>query len=113
VAISPASSSRRGRSSGWICTVLGLFENWDCTVGERQLLQGDTLVLYTDGVTESLNDDGDEFSEQRLLNAILLNHNLPPEEMVRAILAAVQDFGGAEQHDDITLIVARVPPEPA
>jgi serine phosphatase RsbU (regulator of sigma subunit) len=95
------------------CTVLGLFETWDCTVGERQLVQGDTLVLYTDGVTESLNDDGDEFGEQRLLNAILQNRNLPPEEMVRAILESVQAFGGAEQQDDITLIVARVPPEPA
>jgi serine phosphatase RsbU (regulator of sigma subunit)/catechol 2,3-dioxygenase-like lactoylglutathione lyase family enzyme len=95
------------------CTVLGLFENWDCTVGERQLLQGDTLVLYTDGVTESLNGDGDEFGEQRLLNAILQNRNLSPEELVSAILESVQAFAGAEQQDDITLIVARVPPEPA
>jgi serine phosphatase RsbU (regulator of sigma subunit) len=43
--------------------VLGLFENWDCSLEERQLLAGDTLVLYTDGTTESFNDAGEEFGD--------------------------------------------------
>src|SRR5437899_1650684 len=35
------------------CTVLGLFEQWDCSIEERQIFAGDTLALYTDGITES------------------------------------------------------------
>src|SRR5215471_8012164 len=48
------------------CTVLGIFKNWDCAVGERQLFPGDIFALYTDGITESFNDTGEEFGEERL-----------------------------------------------
>ena len=51
------------------CTVLGLDE-WDCSMGESRLFPGDTLVLYTDGVTESFNDAGEEFGEERLVEAL-------------------------------------------
>ena len=40
------------------CTVMGLFEAWQCEIAEVQLAAGDTLVLYTDGVTEATNADG-------------------------------------------------------
>lgn len=39
-------------------TLLGLFAEWDCTIGECTLLPGDTLALYTDGITEAYNDAG-------------------------------------------------------
>jgi serine phosphatase RsbU (regulator of sigma subunit) len=52
--------------------VLGLFEEWDCAVGERQLRPGDLFVLYTDGVTESFNEAEEEFGEQRLVEACLM-----------------------------------------
>ena len=89
------------------CTVLGLFEAWDCTIDERQLSPGDTLVLYTDGVTECFNDDGEEFGESGLTQALVRYRQLTPNEIVAAILAEVQRFGGSEQHDDITLIAAK------
>ena len=89
------------------CTVLGLFESWDCTIDERQLAAGDTLVLYTDGVTESFNDAGEEFGERGLTEALMRHRQLPTQELVSAILAEVQSFGGTEQHDDITLIAAK------
>src|SRR5262249_40782266 len=47
------------------CTVLGLFNEWDCSTGESNLRSGDTLALYTDGVTESFNDAEEEFGEER------------------------------------------------
>jgi len=53
------------------CTVLGLFKEWSPSIAEKQLLAGDTLALYTDGVTECFNDAGDEFGEQRLIEALL------------------------------------------
>ena len=51
-------------------TLLGLFKEWDCSLGECELASGDTLALYTDGVTEACNDAGEEFGEQLLGRSI-------------------------------------------
>lgn len=51
-------------------TVLGPFRDWDCSIEERQVSAGDMLAIYTDGVTESFNDRGEEFGEQRLIEAL-------------------------------------------
>jgi serine phosphatase RsbU (regulator of sigma subunit) len=88
-------------------TVLGLFTQWDCSVEECQLVGGDTLALYTDGVTESFNEGGDEFGEDGLLQSLKRHAELCPNDMVQAILADVQRFGAEEQHDDITLMIAK------
>jgi len=89
------------------CTVLGLFREWDCSVEEQQLFPGDVLVLYTDGITESFNDAGDEFAEERLIEALRRDRGQAAETVVRAIVDEVQQFSHGEQHDDITLIFAR------
>jgi serine phosphatase RsbU (regulator of sigma subunit) len=52
------------------CTVLGIFPQWECITGERPLCPGDTLALYTDGLTESFNDAGQEFGEERLATSL-------------------------------------------
>jgi catechol 2,3-dioxygenase-like lactoylglutathione lyase family enzyme len=51
-------------------TVLGIFKQWDCEVGECQLAPGDIFALYTDGITESFNHNGEEFGESRLLDSL-------------------------------------------
>ncbi len=89
------------------CSVMGLFENWCCSIRELDLGAGDTLVLYTDGVTESTNDCGDEFGEQRLIEALRRHRHMSPQDLLAAVLSEVQPFSSHEQHDDITLIVAR------
>jgi serine phosphatase RsbU (regulator of sigma subunit) len=88
------------------CTVLGLFKEWDCTMEERSLYSGDKLILYTDGVTESFNDAGEEFGEERLIEALLRHRELPSPALLQAIVHDVRQFSSHEQHDDITLIVA-------
>jgi serine phosphatase RsbU (regulator of sigma subunit)/catechol 2,3-dioxygenase-like lactoylglutathione lyase family enzyme len=88
-------------------TVLGIFEQWDCEVGECRLDPGDTLALYTDGITESRNDAGDEFGESGLVDALRRHRELPSEALVAAIVREVQKFSPHEQHDDITLIAAK------
>jgi serine phosphatase RsbU (regulator of sigma subunit)/catechol 2,3-dioxygenase-like lactoylglutathione lyase family enzyme len=88
-------------------TVLGIFKEWDCAIRERQLFPGDTLALYTDGVTESFNDREGEFGEQRLIQALKRNRELPPQMLVQSIVKDVQEFSPQEQQDDITLIVAK------
>ena len=89
-----------------IATVLGLFEDWDCILEERQLFPGDTLVLYTDGMTESFNDSGEEFGEQRLIEALQRHRGESSQALVSSLLDEVRQFNPNEQQDDITLIVA-------
>lgn len=89
------------------CTVLGLFRDWDCSIEELQLLPGDTLVLYTDGVTEARNHAGEEFGEPRLVETLRKHRELSSQETMAAIVEEVQRFSPHEQHDDITLIVAK------
>ena len=88
-------------------TVLGLFAQWECVVEERQMLAGDLLVLYTDGVTESSNDRGEEFGEERATTVLTLNREKPPGAMLEAVVEEVRKFRAGEQQDDITLIVAK------
>ena len=90
------------------CTVMGLFENWHCEIAEVQLDPGDMLVLYTDGVTEGTNADGEEFGEPRLLETLERNSSLPVGPLLQTVVEAVQQFSsGSEQQDDITLVIAR------
>lgn len=75
------------------CTVVGLFEDWRCGIAEVGLHPGDTLVLYTDGVTEAENATGEEFGQGRLLEALEGHAHLP----VGPLLQAVCQVGGAIQ----------------
>ena len=88
-------------------SVLGLFGDWDCTIGEQRLGAGDLFVLYTDGVTESFNDADEEFGEQRLVESLRQRRELAPQPMLDSIVEDVRRFSPHEQYDDITLIVAR------
>jgi serine phosphatase RsbU (regulator of sigma subunit)/predicted enzyme related to lactoylglutathione lyase len=89
------------------CGVLGLFKDWDCAVAERCLSPGDTLALYTDGVTESFNGDGEEFGEQRLVEALRQRRELPSQALLASLIDDIRHFSPHEQSDDITLVVAR------
>jgi serine phosphatase RsbU (regulator of sigma subunit)/catechol 2,3-dioxygenase-like lactoylglutathione lyase family enzyme len=90
------------------CTVLGLFREWDCSVGERTLCPGDMVALFTDGVTEARNDADEEFGEDRLIDALQQNRQLPSQVSLAAVLEALRGFNQSrEQHDDVTLLVAR------
>src|SRR5215472_11915403 len=89
------------------CTVLGLFAEWDCSIAERQLASGDTLLLYSDGITESFGDGEEEFGEERLIEALRRHRDLSPQALLESIVDDVQRFSPHEQHDDITLIVAK------
>jgi len=88
-------------------TVLGLFKDWDCTLGERQFNPGDILALYTDGITEAFNDADEEFGEERLLTTLQRNRALPPAALLDAVVNDVRAHSPREQRDDITMIIAR------
>ena len=89
------------------CTVLGLFDRWECSVAEAQLAPGDTLLLYTDGVTEAANAAGEEFGEDRLIEILRCQRHLPTPLLLETIVDTVQKFSDGKQADDITLVIAR------
>ena len=106
----PALLLRRDGSVEWLHstgTVLGLFKDWESPTVECQLHPGDILMLYTDGVTESFNATGEEFGEQRLTETLKKHCKLSAQSIVTSVIAEIQRFSPQEQHDDITLIVAK------
>jgi serine phosphatase RsbU (regulator of sigma subunit)/catechol 2,3-dioxygenase-like lactoylglutathione lyase family enzyme len=92
---------------GATATVIGLFPEWQCDTRRVILAPGDTLALYTDGVTESFDEAGEEFGECRLIDVLRRNCELPARALTASVVEAVQRFSPREQHDDITLIVAK------
>ena len=88
-------------------TLLGLFKEWECSMRERELCPGDVLALYTDGITEAQNTAGAEFGERRLLKVLQQHRELPCQALLTQVVDEVQRFSSHEQHDDITLIVAK------
>ena len=85
--------------------VLGILE--DVTLGEGRVFvrPGDILILYTDGVTEPINAQQEEFGQERLVDAIASNCDRTCSEIVQAIGAAVSEFvGDQDPFDDYTLV---------
>ena len=97
-------SSTRLDCSG---TVIGLFDNLQFPEATVQLRRGDIFIAYSDGVTEPENDYG-EFGEERLLQIVRENRDLPLTRITELVTAAVDDWiGDNEQPDDVTLVLAR------
>lgn len=96
----------------WLTTggpVIGIFERCDYEQETLQLLAGDVLVLYTDGVTEALNNNGEEFGEERLRREATSYTKLSAQEITDCLVGKLHAWcGETPQHDDITLVVMKV-----
>ena len=91
------------------CIVLGFMEDAEYKEEEIILNPGDSIYLYTDGVTEALNTNREFFSEQRLLEAMKKCRDFSPKELILTIKQEINSFaGGAEQADDITMLALGV-----
>jgi len=67
------------------------------------------LLAYTDGVTEALNREGEEFGEERLQEVITHAAQLSADEVRAELVKRIQDWClGASQHDDLTFVVLKV-----
>jgi len=88
--------------------VVGAIDDFNFSQDTLTLDHGDTLLLYTDGVTEAINHTNEEFGEQRL-EATLKRHTQDNcQEIVDSIKADVADFvGDTEQSDDITILAIK------
>jgi sigma-B regulation protein RsbU (phosphoserine phosphatase) len=89
-------------------TVLGIFEEVELEEREVDILPGDFLVFYTDGLTEAMDAKHQLFGEERLQTVICQHANADPLQIISAIVEAVQTFtGGAPPSDDLTLFVLK------
>ena len=88
--------------------VLGAMDKTEYRSYEIQLVPGDTVFLYTDGVTEAMNAENEEFGLERMVDALNLELDVPVAKLVDNVRGAVGAFvGDAPQADDITMMVLR------
>jgi len=84
--------------------IFNITENREITLAE-----GDTIVLYTDGVVEAMNKASEEYGQQRLLKTANRSLHGKAKEVLDAVMADIREFSGdLPQHDDITMIVIKV-----
>jgi serine phosphatase RsbU (regulator of sigma subunit) len=100
-----ADGLRRVESGGM---PVGMFEFAPYSGDECTLKAGDTLVIYSDGVTEAHNVAGEEFGEARLVEVLERYSRGSAEIVLEQIVNAVKEFAhGAEQYDDVTVLVVK------
>ncbi len=91
---------------GTTATVLGAFRAWDCEERAVQLSPGDTLVAFSDGVTEAGIETDQEFGEERLLEVLCRHRHSPVDGLITELIGAAQ-ASDSVQSDDITVIALR------
>jgi phosphoserine phosphatase RsbU/P len=88
--------------------ILGMMPNVPYEQDTVQLKQGDWIVMFTDGVTEAQDEQGEDFEEERLMEILLKNESSSAEVMKDEILSGVKEFtGDVPQSDDITLLILK------
>jgi phosphoserine phosphatase RsbU/P len=86
--------------------VIGLFDTWNCSVGHVDLGPGDVLAIFSDGITEAARAE-EEFGEARFIDELRSGMGRSETDLLRSILANVQQFSAGNQSDDLTLVIAR------
>ena len=92
--------------------ILGFFPRATYEQETLNLQAGDLLIVFSDGVTEALSADGEEFGEERLLASVVSNRERPAADVLEGILSEIRSFTThAAQHDDVTALVLRYRPD--
>jgi sigma-B regulation protein RsbU (phosphoserine phosphatase) len=87
---------------------LGVNERSTYEQKELTLQEGDTMVLYTDGITEVVNEDGEEFGEKRFEKLILKHRQLDTQEILDKVFNRVDEFAaGGDVHDDRCMLILK------
>ncbi len=88
--------------------VLGMFPDWPYTQSTISFASDDRLLLFTDGLTESVNGAGEEFGEERLIEWVTRHRHLSAQEIQQRVLSEVEAFSDGHLQDDATLLVVAV-----
>jgi sigma-B regulation protein RsbU (phosphoserine phosphatase) len=90
------------------CPPIGIFPQEMCELSSADLITGDVLVFYTDGITEARNQHGEEFGVERLSAVVRRGSSLSAEDLVTDIFSSAADFcSGVGFHDDVTILVIK------
>ena len=88
--------------------IVGLFEGAAYEEETVTLAPGDWLIVFSDGVSEALSADGEEYGDERIVSCVQQNASATPRQLLEALFADVDAFAhGAAQSDDITAMVLR------
>ena len=85
--------------------VLGVFPSWNYEDAAIELMAGDRLLLFTDGITEAADASGQEFAETGIAQFVKSNGALSAKELNSRLLKRVAEFCQAQFHDDATVLV--------
>jgi serine phosphatase RsbU (regulator of sigma subunit) len=84
---------------------LGLFEKTDYPTCRCPFARGDFVFLFTDGIYEVTNADGEEYGQERLLRAVRNRIQNTPEELFQGLLAETQEHSGSREFEDDVCLV--------
>jgi sigma-B regulation protein RsbU (phosphoserine phosphatase) len=88
--------------------IVGLFEAATFDEETVSLTPGDWLIVFSDGVSEAMSANGDEYGEGRIVSVVEKNKEVEPKQLLEALFADVREFArGAPQSDDITAMMLR------
>jgi serine phosphatase RsbU (regulator of sigma subunit) len=94
--------------------VLGVFEEVELEECQIEIAPGDLLIFFTDGVTEAMDADFQEFGKERLREVVAANWEASVQQVLQVVVEAVKAFtGDSPQSDDLTLFVVKRCPLPA
>jgi sigma-B regulation protein RsbU (phosphoserine phosphatase) len=118
VLLRPTSAHDSFCSPGLDCTVqrleiggpvLGIFQEAHYEQGQIVLRPYDLLIAFTDGISEAMTKDYEEWGEDRLIEAARADNRISAREVVTAVVASADKFtAGAPQNDDLSLVVLKV-----
>jgi len=88
--------------------IIGFLPVINCPIEETKLKDGDRLVMYTDGIVEAANPEGELFNDNRLINLISTHQDVAPEEFIDLVVAELKQWVGEDKktfEDDLTMVV--------
>ncbi len=102
------------RSNGTLRTLekagpaLGMMNNFNYSRKTESIESKDRIVFYTDGITEAMNQNRDEFGDERLMEILKEGTSIDVSELHNRIVSEVKSFSGTELRDDVTLIITEI-----
>ncbi len=89
--------------------VVGLLPSFPYAQSTIGLSAGDTLVAFTDGISEAMNSSNEEWGDDRLIECVKTSTSLNAQQTISHIMAGADAFtAGAKQHDDMTIVVMKI-----